>query len=191
MKTIIAIDPGASGGIAVRYGDGTVDARKVPDTPKDTYDFLAAIQAGALDCGVRAYMEEVSGYAGNSHPGSFMFRFGQTYGNLEGFLIALGIPFELVRPQKWMKALGIPPIGIQRGDYKGLSAEDAAKKRKHITQTNNRLKAAHKNRLKERAQRLFPQIKVTLANADALLLLEYGCKQENIPIATPANQSGH
>ena len=34
---------------------------------------------------------------------SSTFKFGMNFGIIQGMLIALGIPFELVRPQKWKK----------------------------------------------------------------------------------------
>lgn len=40
------------------------------------------------------------------------FTFGQGYGMLEGFLVALGIPYDLVAPGTWQKALGC----LSRGD---------------------------------------------------------------------------
>lgn len=33
----------------------------------------------------------------------------ENYGIMKGMLIALGIPFKEIPPQKWMKVLGIPP----------------------------------------------------------------------------------
>ena len=64
-------------------------------------------------------------------------------------LIALGVPFEEVTPKRWQRALGIAPRGR--------------------TET----KVQWKSRLKDFAQRRFPDIKVTLATADALLLALY------------------
>jgi crossover junction endodeoxyribonuclease RuvC len=78
-----------------------------------------------------------------------MFRFGRNFGFILGVFAALKIPVELVRPQKWQKALSL-----------GTSAAHASK-------------TAWKNHLKAEAQRRFPDQKVTLATADALLLLSY------------------
>jgi hypothetical protein len=62
-------------------------------------------------------------------------------------LSGLYIRTELITPQKWQKKLGL-------GTSKGLTP----------TQWKNKLKAE--------AQRLFPDIRVTLKTADALLILE-------------------
>ena len=39
---------------------------------------------------------------------SSTFSFGQRLGELEGMLIAIGMPYELVAPKDWQKACGIP-----------------------------------------------------------------------------------
>lgn len=36
-----------------------------------------------------------------------MFHFGENFGFIQGVLMAYGIPYELVRPQKWKKAFSI------------------------------------------------------------------------------------
>lgn len=68
-------------------------------------------------------------------------------------LAAFRVPHEECPPKRWQGALKIVP-------------------RKKGEETR-----AWKNRLKAKAQQLFPSLKVTLATADALLLAEY-CKRE-------------
>ena len=82
------------------------------------------------------------------------FKFGRSYGFLRGCLIASGVPFEEVSPQRWQRALGVTPR------HKGES------------------KAQWKNRLKAVAQQLFPRETVTLATADAILLAIY-CQRKH------------
>ena len=82
-----------------------------------------------------------------------MFKFGMSYGGLRMALTAAQIPFESATPQNWQKSLGI------------------GKKGKTETRTS------FKNRLKAKAQQLFPNLKVTLATSDALLLAEY-CRRK-------------
>jgi len=89
----------------------------------------------------------------NAMPGqgvTSMFSFGRSYGFLRGCLVALGIPFDDVTPGKWQKALGLT----------------RANKDESIT--------SKKNRHKQRAQQLFPHLKITHAIADATLLCEFG-----------------
>ena len=94
-------------------------------------------------------LERVGGMPGNG--GSAMFNFGKGYGHLQMALLALGIPVEDVTPNKWEKAYQLG----SSGKYS---------------------KTEWKNRLKSKAQQLFPSLgkKITLATCDALLICEYG-----------------
>ena len=87
----------------------------------------------------------------HSMPGqgvSSVFKFGEGFGHLKGTLDALGIPYELVSPLKWQTNLG-----CRTGGDKNVS--------------------------KTKAQQLFPQVpKITHYIADALLIMEYGCRLE-------------
>ena len=144
--TQIAIDPGKSGGIAVRYPGENVIAYNMPDTEGDLRDLFVNIYSP--DSPTVAYVEKVGGYIGGpGAPGSAMFNFGRNFGFILGALSGLYIRTELITPQKWQKKLGL-------GTSKGLTP----------TQWKNKLKAE--------AQRLFPDIRVTLKTADALLILE-------------------
>ena len=146
----VAIDPGHSGGIAVRYPH-SVAAYPMPDTDADTLDTLREIIATARREGwpVSAVVEKVGGYVGGKgQPGSAMFTFGESFGFLCGCLMALEIPLRLVRPQQWQAALQL-----------GKSTGHASK-------------AAWKRHLRAEAARRFPQLRPTLATADALLLLD-------------------
>jgi hypothetical protein len=66
-------------------------------------------------------------------------------GFIEGCAMALGVSILRVPPKKWQKAIGMA---------------------KRPGEEQNKWK----NRLKEEAQRRFPSVKVTLNNADALLI---------------------
>ena len=92
-------------------------------------------------------LEKVGGMPGNG--GMAMFNFGKGYGHLEMALLSLKIPTETVTPQKWEKT-------YQLGSSRGVK------------------KTEWKNRLKAKAQQLFPAQKLTLAVCDALLIAEYG-----------------
>lgn len=98
--TILAIDPGASGGMAAS-GQNIV-AWPMPSTEGDICD---AIKTVAPDV---CYLEKVGGFvAGNAAPGSAMFNFGRNFGFILGVLSALGTRTVLVTPQAWQKALGL------------------------------------------------------------------------------------
>ncbi len=153
MSVTLTIDPGQAGGIAVNVF-GVVDCRAMPATGGDLLQLLRCIRDAAAKSGVVpvAYLEQVGGFVGKPQPGSTMFKFGQHYGFILGLLQALGIPVALVRPQVWQKVFGL-----------GTAANCASK-------------VEWKNKLKAEAQRRFPQLPVTLATADALLILAWSLR---------------
>lgn len=153
-RTIIGIDPGASGGIAVLYGSGSIDVQKMPVTERDLWDLLVErkrladpevlvvleqVQPGGLS------REKAEGENGVMHRmgAKSAFTFGRGIGRLEMAVIAAALRVERVRPAVWQKALGC----MTKGD---------------------------KNVSKRRAQELWPTLKITHWNADALLIAEYG-----------------
>lgn len=153
-KVYIGVDPGASGGLA-RLEAEVQEGHAMPATERDIWDwFDRAVTWTSVNGGCFAVIEKVQGYIGSGQPGSSMFKFGQNYGFLRGCLVGTGVPFEEVTPQAWQKGLGIP--GRKR----------------------NETKTAWKNRLKAKAQQLFPKEKVTLATADALLIAEF-CRRKH------------
>lgn len=154
----IAIDPGASGGIAMRCHDGNVVVMKMPDTPKDIFDLLKGIgdierdgvRLGYLD--VHAVVECIpAGVFGAKDDKEVRMKMGMTaklqksYNHIEAFLIALGIPFESVSAKKWQAHYGAMP-------------KEYVKRKRHI---------------KDLMQRKHPSIKVTLDTADCLGILTY------------------
>jgi len=103
---IIAIDPGASGGLAWRDDDGVVNCADMPDTPGDILDQIRTLKVMGRE--VIAYMEKTGGYMpGNSGPSACKFARG--CGLLEGAIMALSIPLIEVAPGVWMKTLGSLP----------------------------------------------------------------------------------
>lgn len=140
MRTIIAIDPGASGAIAVRDTEGRVFVDDMPETLRDVWELLETDGQEGID--VTAIMEDV-GYHVMGNNASASAKFARHVGALEMALTGLGISWESVRPQKWMKHFGALPKD----------------------------KGERKRRIKELVQRRYPHIKVTLANADALAIL--------------------
>jgi hypothetical protein len=140
---IVAIDPGASGGLAWQVPGFAMAVENLPETPHELCELLTCIQK---DGDARVYLEEVGGYTGGTGmPGSAAFNFGRGFGQILGVCAAMGIPVELVRPQKWQKALSL-------GTSKGMT------------------KTQWKNKLKVRAMQLYPDVRVTLNVSDALLI---------------------
>ncbi len=142
MKLWIGIDVGKAGAVAFVSQDGEWNAgyHKMPDSPKELFDLLRDL---AKDGQVMCAMERV-----RSSPQmgvTSAFTFGRGFGQIEMGLIAAGIRYEEVLPQRWQKDLGC----MTKGD---------------------------KNVSKLRAQSLFPNLKITHYNADALLIAEW-CKR--------------
>lgn len=151
MKPILAIDPGASGGIAWLDADGGSHTFPMPDTFGDVVARLHTLRAYGVST---AFVEEVGGFCGVGQPGSAMFKFGKGCGVIEGALMALGYRVELVKPQRWQKHFGLGTTKQAGG------------------------KADWKRKLKAEAQRRFPTCDVTLKTADALLILDYARAQD-------------
>ena len=90
-----------------------------------------------------AVVERVHSFPGQGVASTF--NFGYNYGVWLGILSALHIPYQLCLPRKWMKFYGSMP----------------------------KEKKDRKNYLKQLAQQMYPDHKVTLYNADAILLANY------------------
>lgn len=146
---IIGVDPGENGGIAVMNEAHSVV--DVANMPATPRDILEYLRpySGKAVC----YLEDVGkGMPGQSS--SATAKFARHCGHLEMALMALEIPVVKVMPQKWQKTYSL-----------GRSSECG--------------KSEWKNRLKARAQELFPDLgkKVTLKTCDALLIALYGVRE--------------
>lgn len=157
MRTIIAIDPGKSGGIAVNQF-GKTFVQPMPKTDGDTLEVLRGINMAAHveDNEIICVLEQVGGFTGAGQPGSAMFKFGEGFGFLKGVIQTLGIKLHMVRPQEWQKHFSL-----------GTARACASK-------------TEWKNKLKAEAQRRFPALTVTLKTADALLILEWATHNPNV-----------
>jgi hypothetical protein len=152
QRHYIGIDPGASGGIAWSSPLGDKSA----PLPKTLGDFREQVfnilgEQGffhAISQSV-CYLESPPKFV-KAIPGSAVFVMAQSFGRIEGVLAAFKVPTVTVTPQAWQKAHGLGT----RGD---------------MTTTQ------WKNKLKARAQSLYPEEKVTLATADALLIFNAAC----------------
>lgn len=93
--TIIGIDPGSKGGIAIisnianayPYDDGTLDS-------------LCKMKKDAI-----VYVEQVHAMRGQGV--TSMFNFGKSAGKIEGILIANNMEYHYVTPQRWKKEFGL------------------------------------------------------------------------------------
>lgn len=149
MATIIAIDPGGQGAaicMGTKHGKVLDSIRFSKATLPEISEWLAEKYTARM-----AYLEQVGSMPGQGVASSF--KFGVAYGQLQGMLTALRIPFTLVRPQSWQKGLGLPPKS-KTGPTK------------------------HKQALKQIAQQRHPEIeRMTNDLADAVLIADWGASQ--------------
>jgi hypothetical protein len=163
MSTIIGIDPGVTGGIAW-ITDGKPCVEKMPDTLQDLWELIEDIR----DCemskprllgehGVKAYIEQVHvapSFAKSADGKENTHRMGAksafTFGRGYGNL------------EMALVAAGIP--------------FERVLPRKWQTSLGC-LTKGDKNVSKRRAQELYPQLKITHATADSLLIATYGTRQ--------------
>jgi crossover junction endodeoxyribonuclease RuvC len=96
---VIAFDPGQKGGLAIHH-QGVTTAQPMPMAGKaiDLPTIAALIRSHSPDIAV---IEKVGSMPGQGVASTFTF--GTGYGQLQGLLAGLGIPFELVTPQAWKK----------------------------------------------------------------------------------------
>lgn len=176
---ILAIDPGASGGIAAQ-GSAGWEVTRMPATESDVIGLLRKYTTLAEDGGKTAYLEQLVKHMGAGIPASTMAVYAQNHGIILGALLAFNWRVELVTPQAWQKAIGLGITGRHRVDPqcpKGTTAYFAEKKR--IALLNGQLKRDWKNKLLATAQRLYPSSNATLKTADALLILRYAELRES------------
>lgn len=139
---IIAIDPGANGGIAMLL-HGDVSCRGIGVDVEDLLFVIDGICAQPISNESRVILEDVGFHRqGNSAQASA--KFGRNVGRVEGAIMAtLGEEPERVHPKVWQKALGpLPKDKMER-----------------------------KRAIRDMMQAEFPHLKVTLATGDALGIL--------------------
>lgn len=157
-RLIIAIDPGLKGGWA--SWDYTQGALRTESYNSDTHANLVTM-LGPQTPNTRervAYIEKV--HASPQMGVSSAFTFG---GNAKCWGLAMELTCNHivhVAPQVWQK-----PLQLERDAVFGETVKERYKRRKDA--------------LKKLAQDRWPQVKVTLGTADALLLLHYAMEQES------------
>ena len=119
------------------------DEIKTFKCPTTTHDMAEKLIISKNIRKCTAVIERVHAFPGQGV--TSCFNFGYNYGVWLGILSALHIQYKLVSPQKWIKYYGVPKME----------------------------KKDRKNYLKQLAQQMYPDHKVTLYNADAILLANY------------------
>jgi len=141
-----------SGGIASLTPDtveGAITTYNMPKTENDLWHLIDSMSPDSYDydSAPKAIIEKVHSMPGQGV--ASMFKFGMGYGQLRMALVSASISFETVTPRTWQKAFGIIP------------------------RAKTESKTDFKNRLKAKAQELFPKANMTLAVCDAVLIAEY------------------
>lgn len=151
----IGLDPGATGAMAALDHEGKVFLQvcRFKNCTKQEID-TELKRWRNMEGATVALLEKVSSSPQMGVVSAFTF--GRGYGFLDGLLTANRIRFDEATPQKWQK-----PLGLIQGGRK-LKQGSAEKKRIH----------------KQKAQQLWPDLKITLDMADALLIAEYLRRRE-------------
>ena len=143
----IGIDPGAAGGIAV-YDSGIVKAYKLP---KDIGS-LAPLFENFAQRGAIVFLEKLS-VRHDDKEGGKIWRIQKMlaqYERLKATMEVCHLPYCMVHPMTWQTKLGLRKHG----------SKEERNERKH--------------RYKAWAERWYPSVRVTLWNADALLIMRFG-----------------
>lgn len=143
-EKIIGIDPGKSGGISIFSLTKNCLIESIR-MPETPLDLLNFFKIYSNNS--IAFLEKVGGLPGMG--GSPMFNFGAGFGHIQMALLACKIQTEEVTPQKWQKE-------FQLGT-KGKSTT-----------------SVWKNKLKAKAQQLYPSVNMNLMISDSILIMEYG-----------------
>lgn len=161
ITAVIAVDPGQSnGGIAVYIPSNPAATRvKVVKMPKDIADLKEFFAYYAENYKPLVFIEKLSVRPDDVRVQDEKAAMGKLYRiqkmmanfeHLKAIIEAAGIPYIMTHPLSWQTKLKLRLKGVQEE------------------------KSARKRRYEEAAQSLYPAIKVTLWNADALLLLRFG-----------------
>ena len=174
MTFFLGIDPGQTGGLALIRGTHLVWLEACPATIKGRYNALTNVTHTAATglWGARRPQDDVAVMCAIEHvhtmpkqgivsAGKFMMNYGVW---LMG-LAAVGIPYQQITPQKWMKHFGAMP----------------------------KEKKARKHHLLHLAQQRFPDATIKLPLADAVMLAVYAQevmtpqeKERECPTVTPS-----
>lgn len=156
INCVIGIDPGANGGIAVFIPGRNTKALKMPKDITELRDFFAYYVENYKPV---VFLEKLSVrpddvvVQGDRAAMGKLYRIQKLMANFEhlkALIETAGIPYVMVHPMTWQTKLKLRVRG------------------------NKTEKAERKHRYQEKAASLYPEIKVTLWNADALLLMHFG-----------------
>lgn len=161
----VAIDPGSAGGLACVYNGGVLFYEPLDsDSELDNWNTInGLLRRIETETSIINFLRSSDVVVGIEwiNPGfkgsgkSSMSKLYGSYMQLRGFLIAAGLGFETINPQKWQKTLGLTKLGTDTSDK-------------------------WKKKLKAKAQQLFPRLPLwqkaqvhQLKVCDAILMANY------------------
>lgn len=156
-RIVIGIDPGANGGIAIWDKEcGLASVAKMPKDIADLRELLDYYKTN-VEGNPIVFLEklsvrpdDVAMQGGKMNLGK-LYRIQKmmgAYEQLKAIIGISGVPYVMVHPMSWQSKLGIRQTGEE--------------------------KAERKRRFERLAGAWYPNIKVTLWNADALLIMRFG-----------------
>lgn len=157
INCVIGVDPGGNGGLAVYVPGDSVKTAKMPKDLTDLRDFFAYYVETYKPI---VFLEKLTvrpdditpDASGKANMGK-LFRIQKmmaNYEHLKALIETAGIPYVMVHPQKWIYTLKLRVNGVKEE------------------------KAERKRRYAKRAAELYPGVKVTLWNSDAILICHFG-----------------
>lgn len=156
INCVIGIDPGANGGIAIYIPGQNVKVAKMPKDITELRDFFNYYVENYKPIvfleKLSVRPDDVKTEDGNANLGK-LYRIQKlmaNYEHLKALIETSGIPYVMVHPLSWQTKLKLR----ERGSHEE--------------------KAERKRRYQAHAGKLYPGIKVTLWNSDALLIMHFG-----------------
>ncbi len=129
-ELILAIDPGASGGIAYVDKDGTVRAENMPDGMTAQADRLREL---ALQLGFPRTILEKTGTHFPGNNASASVKFGRHCGHLEAICYCYNLPVEQITAGTWMRIFGKLPK--EKKDRKNIIKDQMQRRYPHLNVT--------------------------------------------------------
>lgn len=158
ISAVVGIDPGSNGGIVTWRPNQNIKAIQMPKDLTDLRNYLEYLKT---ICSPIVFLEKLSVRPDDVTPGADGVNMGKLYRiqkmmanfeQLKAIISVCDIPFVMVHPMKWQNELK-------------LRAKTTRKKEE---------KNERKRRYKEVAGNLYPELKPTLWNADATLIMHFG-----------------
>lgn len=158
IDCIVGVDPGSNGGIVTWRPNQNIKAVQMPKDLNDLKDYLSYLKS---ICSPLVFLEKLSVRPDDIMPGADGVNMGKlyriqkmmaNYEQLKAIISVCDIPFVMVHPMKWQNELK-------------LRLKTTRKKED---------KSERKRRYKEIAGNLYPELKPTLWNADATLIMHFG-----------------